>query len=124
MAHSHTVRLPLGALLIPCAVCGAGATGYSPLLARHDDFWISAYLQMQHNATVHRVRVRAPGSARDLLVSSATFGLLRRRHNRTRFDQQDTTSLRDTNDSGLVKAACARHFAHLRNCISRPPGYI
>ena len=24
MLHAHTVHLPLGALLIPCTVCGAG----------------------------------------------------------------------------------------------------
>ena len=32
MAHSHTVHLPLGALLSPCAVCG---TGPSPLPLPH-----------------------------------------------------------------------------------------
>ena len=27
MAHSHTVRLPLGALLSPCTMCGTGTCG-------------------------------------------------------------------------------------------------
>ena len=92
------------------------AVGLSSLLARHDDYWISAYLRLQHNLTVTKVRM-LDMRQRELTMNAPTSGApIDKYASNAKGHRWDKTSLRDANDSTAVLAASAQHFEGLRNC--------
>lgn len=93
------------------------AVGYSALLARHDDFWISSYLLFEHNVTISRLRGPLGRGKRVMPVSSATVKATHSNWDSSR--GRDTAALRFSNDSIAVLAASARHFYDLSSCTTR-----
>ena len=89
---------------------------YHELLAHHDDYWISAYLQMRHNVSVNLANV--PESERDPRV------YIKRRRTPAMKVRDMRLSLRDSKDLRAIHAACAEHFYQLRDCVSLRPHHI
>ena len=112
-----TLTLGMGAdtFAIPLRLLGwapqffSCAVGYDRLIALHDDFWISAFLRLQHNLTVERAYPPAG--------ENSTRVDFKRRRSKAKRTRDGQLALSSANETVAVRAACAEHFEDLRRCV-------
>ena len=85
------------------------AVRYDRLISMHDDFWISAFLRLQHNLTVARAYPPA--------VENETRVDFKRRRGKAKRTIDGQLALSSADETVAVRAACAEHFEDLRRCV-------
>ena len=96
------------------------AVGRDRLIARHDDFWISAFLKLRHNVSSLRLRGPADEPVQDKrALRNATRRNVELRRAMVRGVRMGLVA---STDAVRVAAACVKHYDYMRDVCAWAEG--